>query len=170
MDWDPKKGTAPPIFLRNHPSARAEAQFVTEAIVAGVAARTMRACARGDLICILPLGVAINSAGKRRLIWDGRHVNKYLRNPSGRRPFNGKVARSSSAARTVALLMFPVPTIRSIWPPKPPIPWVRVERRVLLLRSAVVRPVIRPVAIHYCDGPLGEISPLPGKRPDRLLG
>ena len=43
----------------------------------------LRKCARGDLICILPLGVAINSAGKRRLIWDGRHVNKNL----WKRPF-----------------------------------------------------------------------------------
>ena len=39
-----------------------------------------------------------------------------------------------------------------------PIPGVRVERRLLLLRSAAVRPVISTVAIHYCDGPLGEVS------------
>ena len=79
MDWDPAHGAASPIFLRNHPSATAERAFVTSAIAEGVAARTMRVCARTALICILPLGVAFNSAGKRRLIWDGRHVNKNLR-------------------------------------------------------------------------------------------
>ena len=83
MDWDPDTGPAPPAFLRNHPSALAEASFVTDAIAAGIAARTMRACARDELICILPLGVAFNSVLKRRLIWDGRHVNRHLR----KRPF-----------------------------------------------------------------------------------
>ena len=83
MDWDPEMGPAAPTFLRNHPSALAEAAFVAEAIAAGVAARTMRACSRDELICILPLGVAFNSAMKRRLIWDGRHVNRHLR----KRPF-----------------------------------------------------------------------------------
>ena len=83
MDWDPVKGPAPPAFLRNHPSALAEAAFVLDAILSGVAARTMRECSRDELICILPLGVAFNSAGKRRLRWDGRHVNRHLR----KRPF-----------------------------------------------------------------------------------
>jgi hypothetical protein len=78
MDWDPDMGPAPPAFLRNHPSALAEAAFVSEAVAAGVAARTMR-CSRDALTCILPLGVAFNSAMKRRLIWDGRHVNRHLR-------------------------------------------------------------------------------------------
>ena len=79
MDWDPALGEAIPVFLRNHPSAFEEAAFVTAAIAAGVAARTMRAVPRDSLKCILPLGVAVNSAGKRRLIWDGRHVNRNLR-------------------------------------------------------------------------------------------
>ena len=83
MDWDPDLGPAAPAFLRNHPSALAEAAFVSGAIATGVLARTMRVCDRSDLICILPLGVAFNSAGKRRLIWDGRHVNANLR----KRPF-----------------------------------------------------------------------------------
>ena len=78
LDWDPAKGPAEPVFLRNHPSARAEAVFVSGAIAAGVLARTMRVCSRSELKCILPLGVAFNSAGKRRLIWDGRHVNANL--------------------------------------------------------------------------------------------
>ena len=77
------KGPAPPAFLRNHPSALAEAAFVLDVILYGVAARTMRECSRDELICILPLGVAFNSAGKRHLIWDGRHVNQHLR----KRPF-----------------------------------------------------------------------------------
>ena len=71
MDWDPDKGPAPPAFLRNHPSALAEAAFVADAIATGIAARTMRACSRADLICILPLGVAFNSVMKRRLNWKG---------------------------------------------------------------------------------------------------
>ena len=38
----------------------------------------MRRCTRAELTCILPLGVAVNLAGKLRLIWDGRHVNRHL--------------------------------------------------------------------------------------------
>ena len=38
----------------------------------------MRVCDAAKLHCILPLGVAVNSAGKPRLIWDGRHVNRHL--------------------------------------------------------------------------------------------
>ena len=53
--------------------------LVAEAIASGIAASTMRACSSDELICILPLGVAFNSAGKRHLIWDGRHVNRHLR-------------------------------------------------------------------------------------------
>ena len=83
MDWDPAKDPATPIHLRNRPSALAVAAFVSESVAAGVAARTMRVCSSIDLICVLPLGVAFNSAGKRRLIWDGRHVNAHLR----KRPF-----------------------------------------------------------------------------------
>jgi hypothetical protein len=94
MDWDPDMGPAPPTFLRNHPSALAEAAFVTEAIAAGTAARTMRACSRDELLCILPLGVAINSALKRRLIWDGRHVNRHLR----KRPFRMETLQSEGRA------------------------------------------------------------------------
>jgi hypothetical protein len=38
----------------------------------------MAPCARYLLSCILSLGVAVDSAGKKRLIWDGRHVNRHL--------------------------------------------------------------------------------------------
>jgi hypothetical protein len=78
-EWDPAMGPAPAVFLKNHPSAYAEAAFVTDAVMTGVATGTMRICRREELVCILPLGVAFNSAGKRRLIWDGRHVNRHLR-------------------------------------------------------------------------------------------
>ena len=54
MDWDPAKGPAPPVHLRNHPSALAEAAFVSAAVTAGVAARTMRVCTRDELICVPP--------------------------------------------------------------------------------------------------------------------
>jgi hypothetical protein len=62
MDWDPDRGPAPPAFLCNHPSALEEAAFVTGVIASCIAASTMRACSRDELICILPLGVAFNSA------------------------------------------------------------------------------------------------------------
>jgi hypothetical protein len=79
LDWCEKRGVASAAALRNHPSAFKEAAFVTEAVQAGVAAGTMRPCTREFLRCVLPLGVATNSAGKLRLIWDGRHVNGFLR-------------------------------------------------------------------------------------------
>ena len=44
----------------------------------GVAAGIMVACDKSTLRCILPLGVAYNRVGKRRLIWDGQHVNAHL--------------------------------------------------------------------------------------------
>ena len=78
LDLDLVKGPAPPIFLPNLPSARAEAAFVAEAVAAGVTAGIMQQCTRGDLICVLPLGVTFNRAGKRLLIWDGCHVNAHL--------------------------------------------------------------------------------------------
>ncbi len=93
MDWDPDRRPAPPAFLGNHPSsALAEAAFVSGAIASGIAARTMRACSRDELICILPLGVAINSAMKRRLIWDHR-----LRDPRHRLPGCHHAARTMRA-------------------------------------------------------------------------
>ena len=38
----------------------------------------MQRCSLDSLRCILPLGVATNTGGKQRLIWDGRHVNGFL--------------------------------------------------------------------------------------------
>jgi hypothetical protein len=60
----PALGEVSPILLKNHPSALAESGFVTSAIADGVAARTMRVCARSALVCILPLGVAFTSVGR----------------------------------------------------------------------------------------------------------
>ena len=57
---------------------RSNAAFVSDKVAEGLRWGTMQRCAREDLRCILPLGVASNSAGKKRLIWDGRHVNRYL--------------------------------------------------------------------------------------------
>lgn len=76
--WDSTKGPPTPCWLPNHPSARAGASFVTEKVNEGVQWGTIRQCPRSDVQCVLPLGVAANAAGKQRLIWDGRHVNRFL--------------------------------------------------------------------------------------------
>ena len=73
MEWDPTKGPAPPVHLRNHNSAGAETEFVTSAVMSGVAAGITAACDKSTLRCTLPLGVAYNQVGKCRLIWDGQH-------------------------------------------------------------------------------------------------
>ena len=78
LTWDPATGPPPRRWLCNHPSAFEHAAFVSEKVAEGVGAGTMVRCARRDLHCILPLGIAINAVGKLRLIWDGRHVNRYL--------------------------------------------------------------------------------------------
>ena len=79
-----KRGPPPKCWLHNHKSARDNATFVSEKVAEGVRLGTMLPCEHRELSCILPLGVASNSAGKRRLIWDGRHVNQYL----PRQPFH----------------------------------------------------------------------------------
>ncbi len=56
---------------------------MSTAIADGVVLGTMVPCARETLACILSLGVAVNSAGEKRLIWDGQHVNRHLQ----RQPF-----------------------------------------------------------------------------------
>ena len=78
LEWDAALGPPERTQLRNARSAYAAADFVSAAIADGVALGTMVPCAREALACILPLGVAVNSAGKKRLIWDGRHVNRHL--------------------------------------------------------------------------------------------
>ena len=78
LEWDTTTGPPPRCILRNHPSANANAAFVSEKVAEGIAWQTMQRCSPNDLHCVLPLGVATNAAGKQRLIWDGRHVNQYL--------------------------------------------------------------------------------------------
>ena len=64
LEWDPDKGTAPPAHLGNHPSAHSHHAFVGGAVAAGTASGIMQHCSRDDLLCILPLGVAVKSVGK----------------------------------------------------------------------------------------------------------
>jgi hypothetical protein len=49
---------------------------------------------RDELICILPLGVAFNSAIKQQLIWDGQHVNRHMR----KRPFRTETLQREGRA------------------------------------------------------------------------
>ena len=60
LDWDPAKGPTLQVLLQNLPSARAEAAYVFEAVLAGVTAGIMQPCACIDLTCVLPLGVAFS--------------------------------------------------------------------------------------------------------------
>ena len=78
LEWDPATGPPPAVHLANAKSAFENPAFVSAAIAEGVRLGTMAPCARDQLTCIMPLGVAFNSAGKMRLIWDGRHVNRHL--------------------------------------------------------------------------------------------
>lgn len=78
LDWAPDKGPPAAVNLPNTRLAFANREFVSAAIAEGVAAGTMVPCSSADLHCVLPLSVAFNSIGKRRLIWDGRHVNEHL--------------------------------------------------------------------------------------------
>ena len=78
LEWNPLTGAPPARWLRNHQSALAHSVFVSEKVAEGVTLGTMHACSRADLVCILPLGVAVTSAGKLRLIWEGWHVNCHL--------------------------------------------------------------------------------------------
>ena len=66
LESDPAKGPPARCWLRNHPSAleQAAAAFVSAKVAEGVLAGTMVTCLRSELWCILPLGVAINAAGK----------------------------------------------------------------------------------------------------------
>jgi len=78
LEWDPATGPPTRCRMRNHPSALSSATFVADKIAEGVRWRTMQRCPVSDLHCVLPLGVATNAVGKQRLIWDGRHVNRFL--------------------------------------------------------------------------------------------
>ena len=79
LEWGPAKGPPALRWLRNHPSARKQAALVSSKVAEGVLAGTMVTCSRSELWCILPLGVAVNAAGKLLLIWNGGHVNFHPR-------------------------------------------------------------------------------------------
>jgi len=64
LEWNPLTGPSPARWRRNHQSALEHSKFESEKVAEGVTLGTMHACGRTDLVCILPLGVAINSAGK----------------------------------------------------------------------------------------------------------
>ena len=78
LEWDRAMGPPAPGLFPNAKSAFTATEFVSAAIAEGVSLGTMAPCARAQLLCVLPLGVAYNSVGKKRLIWDGRHVNRHL--------------------------------------------------------------------------------------------
>ena len=78
LEWDPVMGPPPPGSFPNSKSVLTAPDFVSAAVAEGVLLGTMAPCSREHLLCVLPLSVAVNSAGKKRLIWDGRHVNRHL--------------------------------------------------------------------------------------------
>ena len=78
---DQKKGPAPPCDLRNAASCHAtgNAEFLDSAIHTAVSMGAIRRF-KGDpsTCCIQPLGVDVRKKnGKRRMIYDARHVNDY---------------------------------------------------------------------------------------------
>ena len=66
-------------FFRNHPSAVEDNAFVCTEISKLLLSGAVVEVKREDLAVCNPLGVARNSAQKRRLIMDLRYVNQYLR-------------------------------------------------------------------------------------------
>ena len=55
-------------LLPSLPLARAEAAYVSEAVLAGVMTGIMQPCARSDLICVLPLRGDLSRASQGRFI------------------------------------------------------------------------------------------------------
>jgi hypothetical protein len=123
----------------------------------------MRACARSALVCTPPFGVAFNSVGKRRLIWDGFDVNKNLR--------KHKFKMETLQREGSSLLAQPVRRHCGYFQCVPshrdgrictPFPRFRVARSILLLLSAPLRPLVGPVVIHRHHKPLHPLHPLNG--------
>ena len=78
LEWG-DGGEAPSVFQANHPSAMEDPEFKGESIRTGLAQGTMRKVTRDFLRCIQPLGEAVHArTGKKRLIYDARHVNARL--------------------------------------------------------------------------------------------
>lgn len=79
LEWDDPSKPASPCVLPNHASVYLEKEFTSRTIAEGLASGAMRVMDRSRLTCIVPLGVACNAKGKLRLIWDGRHINSFLK-------------------------------------------------------------------------------------------
>ena len=67
----------PPVFLKNHASARHEVQFVENALHDLVQAGCIVRAEEQPVVCS-PLSVVRSSSGKRRLVLDLRYVNTFL--------------------------------------------------------------------------------------------
>ena len=71
----------PPDRVRqaNHPSTHTEAEFVSDAVRTGIDLGTWKKVDKASLKCIMPLGVAVHHrTGKKRMIFDCRHLNRHL--------------------------------------------------------------------------------------------
>lgn len=78
LPWN-NRGPAPPVLQPNHQSTLDEVDFVTEAVTKGESLGTWKRTDKSTLRCIMPLGVAThNRTGKKRLIFDCRHLNQHL--------------------------------------------------------------------------------------------
>lgn len=83
FQFDPDKGAPPPFAGPNHNSALAEADFVTDQVSELLAAGTIMEWSmhgHGNPHIVTPLGV-VHQNGKKRLIFDARHLNQYLHVP-----------------------------------------------------------------------------------------
>lgn len=78
LPWN-ELGPAPAIIQPNHRSSIDETSFVSEAVAKGISLGTWKEVDRATLKCIMPLGVATHGrTGKKRLIFDCRHLNRHL--------------------------------------------------------------------------------------------
>jgi hypothetical protein len=132
----------------------------------------MRVCARSALVCILPLGVALNSVGKRRLIWDGRHVNRNLRKRKFKMETLQRKGRSLfERATTAEPQLFPALTLTSRWPSQHTLSSVSSGKAFFTASKCSLsevlspfRPLFGPVVIHHDHEPLHPLHPLDGWR------
>ena len=73
-------GPATIVRQPNHPSALDEKKFVSETVAKGLELGTWKQARSSELKCIMPLGVACHRrTGKKRLIFDCRHLNRHLK-------------------------------------------------------------------------------------------
>jgi len=72
-----------PLWLQNHRHSEADAEFISKEIDALLdtdAIGYYDVAQMGLPICICPIMVTMDTSGKRRLVWDGRYTNSFLRN------------------------------------------------------------------------------------------